>query len=75
MAVIKTSFGSGGSGLAPNSSGDPSLATILRAFVSDVTEIRTKFGSLLTKLDADAGVSDANYAATLALATQQNTNG
>jgi hypothetical protein len=31
--------------------------------VADVAALRTKFVSLLAKLDADAGVTDANYAA------------
>jgi hypothetical protein len=40
------------------------------AFVDDVDDIRTKFASLLAKLDADGGVTDTNYAATLALAAK-----
>jgi hypothetical protein len=38
---------------------------LLRAELDD---IRTKFGQLLAKLDADAGVADTNYASLLALA-------
>ena len=66
MAEIKTSYGTGGSGLTPNkSSGDPSLAEIFRDAADDLAEIRTQFVTLLAKLDADAGVTDADYAALL----------
>jgi hypothetical protein len=43
---------------------------LLRAELND---LRTKFASTLTKLDADAGVSDTNYAALGALAAAQFT--
>lgn len=36
------------------------------AIVVDITDIRTKFNAVLTKLDADAGVTDTNYSATQA---------
>jgi hypothetical protein len=35
---------------------------------AELDDIRTKFGQLLAKLDADAGVTDTNYASLLALA-------
>lgn len=38
------------------------------AAVTLINELKTDFGALLTKLDADAGVTDTNYAATLAIA-------
>lgn len=38
------------------------------ALRSELNDIRTKFGTLLAKLDADVGVTDTNYAATQALA-------
>jgi len=41
---------------------------LLRAELDD---IRTKFGTLLAKLDADAGVTDTNYASTQALAARR----
>lgn len=34
---------------------------------AELDDIRTKYAALLTKLDADAGVTDTNYASTLAL--------
>lgn len=36
---------------------------------AELTDIRTKYAAVLAKLDADAGVTDTNYAATGALAT------
>ena len=38
---------------------------ILEALVDDVTELRAKLIATLAKLDADAGVADANFASTL----------
>lgn len=38
------------------------------ALRAELNDMRTKFASLLAKLDADAGVTDTNYASTLALA-------
>lgn len=65
MAAIKTSFGSGGSGLTPNkSSGTVHLAGALRDIADDLASLRTKFINTLTKLDADSGVGDTNYVAT-----------
>jgi hypothetical protein len=65
MATITKRFGSGGANVAPgNSAGTPSLATTLRDVADDLTSLRTKFVATLVKLDADAGVTDANYAAT-----------
>jgi hypothetical protein len=65
MATIKVRFGSGGANVVPgNSGGNPSLATALRDVADDLTALRTKFIATLVKLDADAGVTDTNYAAT-----------
>ncbi len=75
-SVIKTSFGSGGANLVPGGTGgSPVLATALRDGIDDITELRTKFIALLAKLDADAGVTDVNYAATLTPAAQTLTKG
>lgn len=41
------------------------LELILNELVDDLTELRSKYISLLQKLDADTGVADTNYAATL----------
>ncbi len=38
---------------------------------AELTDMRTKFGTLLAKLDADAGVTDTNYASTQALTAAQ----
>lgn len=63
MATIPKDFGSGGAGLTPNGA-SPSLDTILRGIVDDLTAIRTAHNAAMAKLDADAGVTDVNYAAT-----------
>lgn len=75
MATIPLDFGSGGKGL--NNAGlgaddlNPDLRLILHEIVDDMNTIRTFCNTLrtaylatLAKLDADAGVTDANYAAT-----------
>ena len=73
MPNISADFGSGGSGLNPNdSTGTPGLADVLRAGVDDATELRTQFIALLVKLDADAGVTDTDYASTLTPAALTN---
>ncbi len=72
---IKTTFNEGGANIPPTAGADPSLASALRDGVDDITELRTQFAALLAKLDADAGVTDTNYASTLALATQNLTKG
>lgn len=66
MAAISPRFGSGGANVAPGgSAGTPALASALRDIADDLASIRTKFIALLVKLDADAGVTDTNYASTL----------
>jgi len=55
--------------LGPNDA--QSLIIELDLLRAEITDIRTKFGTLLAKLDADAGVTDANYASTPALAAFQ----
>lgn len=46
-----------------NSTDGIELARLLGAMQTDLTNIRTSFTTLTAKLDADAGVTDANYAA------------
>lgn len=63
MAGITTQFGSGGANIAPaGGAGTPDLATALRDAADDLAELRTRFIAVLAKLDADAGVTDTNYA-------------
>lgn len=75
MATIPKDYGSGGSGIIgkgpSGSKRHPSLADVLRDGADDMATLRTAFNSLrtaylatLTKLDADGGVTDTNYAAT-----------
>lgn len=41
------------------------LIDVLDALLTDVTAIRTAVVGITAKLDADAGVTDTNYASTL----------
>jgi len=76
MPEIKKDFGEGGANLIPNDqSGSPSLADVLRGSVDDDATLRTAFISLLQKLDADVGVTDTDYEASLTPAAQVNTKG
>lgn len=43
------------------------MLTTLNAMVADQATMRTRINSMLTKLDADGGVTDANYNSTLAI--------
>lgn len=47
------------------------LRDALEAVRADNAELRTRLTSLLAKLDADAGVTDTNYAATLTPASAE----
>lgn len=62
MASISTSFNSGGSASAPNGGGSPSLAQALRDIADDLATIKLWANTLAAKLNADAGVTDVNYA-------------
>lgn len=76
MANIKTSFGSGGANLAPGgTNGTPSLATALRDVADDLAAVRSGLVATLAKLDADDGVTDTNYAATLTPAALKTVKG
>ncbi len=63
MATINTNFNSGGNASQPNGGGAVSLATVLRDIADDLTLIKTWSTTLVAKLNADAGVTDVNYAA------------
>jgi hypothetical protein len=43
------------------------LQKLMSAFLADLTALRTSFNTLVAKLNADAGVTDTNYAAAAAL--------
>lgn len=73
--AIATNTFQGGSAVNVPTSDGTSLAGALRDASDDITELRTQFAALLTKLDADGGVTDADYAATLALSAQLLTKG
>ncbi|MDQ3268253.1 MAG: hypothetical protein M3P47_05975 [Pseudomonadota bacterium] len=75
MPAVKTKHFTGGAGINVPDARSEDLATMLRACIDDITDIRAKYALLLAKLDADAGVTDTNYAATLVLATQSFTKG
>jgi len=47
---------------------DPEVKSVLRAVARDFEALRTAFNTLTAKLNADAGVTDTNYA-TLASST------
>jgi hypothetical protein len=71
MPAIKKDHFTGGSFLAVGEENDVlGLASALRAGIDDITELRTQLIALLAKLDADAGVADTDYAATLTPAAQ-----
>lgn len=44
---------------------DTALRDQFNALVDDYDELRTQYVALLAKLDADAGVTDTDYASTL----------
>ncbi len=50
---------------------EKALFTLLTAIQSDASANRTAISGTLAKLDADAGVTDTNYASTAAIPTQQ----
>ena len=44
--------------------GNQNLAAVLDSILDDLTALRASFLLLTAKLDADAGVTDTNYAST-----------
>jgi len=59
-----TAFGAGGQGVA----GDRGWGTSLRALAVSLNEAKVRHNALLAVLDADAGVTDTDYVATLTVA-------
>ena len=70
MAKAKIGNREAGSGISKGHSGksEASIRDLLLAIRAELDDLRTKYGTLLAKLDADAGVTDTNYATTQALA-------
>lgn len=52
---------------ATNKTFTDELKTDLTALIADVTAIRSSFNTAMTKLNADGGVTDTDYAAAAAL--------
>lgn len=71
MTVQKDQKFTGGRSLTEKGGLDLDLQDV----ADDITELRTQLIALLAKLDADAGVTDVNYASTLTPATQKTTKG
>ena len=65
MAEVTERFADGGGQLTPGASGSPSLATVLRELADDLQLLGSRLNALHAKLDADAGITDVDYASTL----------
>ncbi|KKN57376.1 hypothetical protein LCGC14_0562820 [marine sediment metagenome] len=63
MAIIKSNFGEGLAGITPQGSGTPTLATAMRDVADDFETMRATNNAVNAKLDADAGITDTDYAA------------
>lgn len=65
MATVGTKYGAGTS-LPAKEGHSPSLATVLREMIDDLTAIRTAFVTLTAKIDADSTDTggDSDYAST-----------
>lgn len=50
------------------------LAEVLKSILTDLTNLRSAFNTVVTKLNSDGGVSDTNYAQATTLSTTGNTN-
>jgi len=72
---ITERFGDGGGNITKSHGGEATLSDALRDGIDDVAELRTQLIALLAKLDADAGVTDTDYASTLTPAAQTLTKG
>ena len=69
MSNIPPDYGSGGSGLAANGSQrHPPIADVARDIADDIETMRVAINGALAKLDADATVTDTNYAALFGIA-------
>lgn len=73
-SVIKTDFGYGGANLESSATGEPTLAQALRDGIDDMTDFRTKWAAILTKLDGEGGLG-GGYVTAGTLNTQLLTKG
>ena len=66
MATISTTLGSGGNFIAPGQGGpNDDLLKVLQEIADDFATVKTQILALGTKLDADTGITDTDYNATL----------
>ena len=69
MANIPPDYASGGAGLgAAGSQRHPAIGDVARDIADDLETIRLAVNGALAKLDADATVTDTNYAALFGIA-------
>jgi hypothetical protein len=68
VATIPKLFGTGGSGVPPAGSSEPTLKDILWDEADDLETLRTKYNALLTKIDLE-GTLAGNYVSTLEMAS------
>lgn len=63
----------GGAGLTAGHSDKrrDSFEDVLKAYRDEIDDLRSKYASLLAKLDADTGVNDTDFASTLPLGAKQ----
>ena len=71
MAAISERFARNGANNL--GSGQPRMSEVLRDVADDLDAVFTAFDAVLAKLDADAGVTDVNYASLHAVGTPTTT--
>lgn len=73
MAKKKIGQRLAGTGLSEGhrTSSEDSYKELFLAVRAELDDVRTKYAAVLAKLDADAGVSDTDYAASGALAASE----
>lgn len=62
MSTINKDFAAGGANMNPGANA-PTLAVTLQDIADDLATLKAKINATNAKLDADAGVTDTNYAA------------
>ncbi len=63
MPNIDKNYNSGGEALQPNQGNPDDLKSALQSAVDDLAALRAAVVSITAQLDADAGVTDTDYAA------------